>query len=219
MKLSIRRTKKKMDTPSLEPITRSIDENDNLGAQFDWLHILPEESMYTDPGGELTDKHVHLELRMLRPPKLVLGTEHPRAKLNLFVTKWEIIDGFEYHEKAEHPDHVVVIPRCTGHFGIAGMEEPLGYWPKQEDNEIPRFYLMVKRFHIRGAQIGYTYLVEGSLQIEGCDHTFKLPSFSISYDPRKAFPQLNVDKWTRSRRAKTKKSKLFKSKGFKAMRC
>lgn len=156
--------------------------------------------MYTESGGELTDKPVHLELRMLYPPKSALGVEHPRAKLNLFVTKEVKINGLKHNESTESSDCLVAIPRGARYFAIAEMEEPFGYWPKPGNNEIPRFYLMINRFTIKGAQAGYTYLVEGNLQVEGCDHMFKVPSFYISYDPQKAFPEPHVDKWTDSSR-------------------
>lgn len=156
MQFFIKRTKKKGNSLPPKATTENTEEIDNLGAQFDWLHIPPEESMYTSPGGELSGKYVHLELQMLNPPESVLGIEHRRAKLNLEVTKREKIHGFEHLAEMEHPDRLIVIPKGIGHFGIAGMEEPFGYWSRPHDNELRRLYLMVNRFQIQGAQTGYT---------------------------------------------------------------
>lgn len=80
------------------------------------------------------------------------------------------------------PDHFVVDPRNEGYFKRFGH-----YWPKPEDHNVRPLHLMINRFRIRGAQIIWEYLVEGSLQIEGCDQDFKLPSFTIFTIPGRSY--------------------------------
>ncbi|KAL1972273.1 hypothetical protein VTN31DRAFT_7492 [Thermomyces dupontii] len=186
---------KKGQNPLLpETPTQNTEEIDNLGAQFNWFHIPEEESVYKNEEGMLIDKHVTLQLQMLDPPESVMGFVHPRTKLNLFVTKMEKIKGLEHLAGADHPDHPDVISGGARYFGTQEIRKPVRCWPKAHDYEIHQCYSMIDRFSIRGAKIGYIYLVEGRLLVEGCDHEFKLPSFFISYDSRKDFPKPHVHK-------------------------
>lgn len=178
----------------LQATTGTIKETENVDSRFEWLYIPPEESMYAYSmlGAAMCDKHVHLKLRMLNPPKAVRKLEHLRPILNLSVTKRRVI-GLKDFEEIEDPDRFVVDPKN----GLI-FESQNYYWAKQESKNIHCMNLTIHRFRIQGAQIMWEYLVEGTLQIEGYDQMFKLPRFSISYDPWKAFPEVHgIDRWGR----------------------